>query len=178
MNFRKIFKGGEGGSFSIQKFTLQIVDFYKGLFSDVFRKKLQYNFSDLVAWPNPKYHALRLSICYHHNQQISLLCSITFVMEPTKKTKFSKKFFKKASFKSGITEICYHKLRFPDMYQLKSGSTFQEFLVWAGTFREFSICGSTFQEFRIWAGPFREFLIWGGTFQEFLIWGWPFQITF
>ena len=40
MNFRKIFKGGEGGSFSIQKFTLQILDFYKGLFSDVFRKKI------------------------------------------------------------------------------------------------------------------------------------------
>ena len=47
MNFRKIFKGGEGGSFSIQKFTLQILDFYKGLFLDVFRKKLEYNFPEL-----------------------------------------------------------------------------------------------------------------------------------
>ena len=74
---------------------------------------------------------------------------------------------------SGIPEMCYHKLRIPEMCQLKSGNTFQEFLNWAGSFREFSIWGSSIQEFLNWAGPFREFLIWGGTFQEFLIWGWP-----
>ena len=111
----------------------------------------------------------------------------------TKKTKFTKKFFERASLKSGIPEMChhnsrnpemgqlksgipemcYHKLRIPEMCQLKSGNTFQEFLNWAGSFQEFSICGSSIQEFLNWAGPFREFLIWGGTFQEFLIWGWP-----
>ena len=64
------------------------------------------------------------------------------------------------------------------MSQLKSGNTFQEFLNWAGSFQEFSICGSSIQEFLNWAGPFREFLIWGGTFQEFLIWGWPFYENF
>ena len=116
----------------------------------------------------------------------------------TKKTKFTKKFFERASLKSGIPEMChhnsrnpemgqlksgipemcYHKLRIPEMCQLKSGNTFQEFLNWAGSFREFSICGSSIQEFLNWAGPFREFLIWGGTFQEFLIWGWPFYDIF
>ena len=30
--------------------------------------------------------------------------------------------------KSGIPEMCYHKLRIPEMCQLKSGNTFQEFL--------------------------------------------------
>ena len=35
---------GAGGSFSIQKFILQILNLSKGLFLDVFRKKLQYNF--------------------------------------------------------------------------------------------------------------------------------------
>ena len=79
---------------------------------------------------------------------------------------------------SGIPEMCYQKLRIPEMCQLKSGNTFQEFLNWAGSFREFSICGSSIQEFLNWAGPFREFLIWGGTFQEFLIWGWPFYENF
>ena len=39
-------------------------------------------------------------------------------------------------------------------------------------------CGNTFQEFLIWAGPFRDFMNCGGTFQEFLIWGWPFQKLF
>ena len=116
----------------------------------------------------------------------------------TKKTKFTKKFFERASLKSGIPEMChhnsrnpemgqlksgipemcYHKLRIPEMCQLKSGNTFQEFLNWAGSFQEFSICGSSIQEFLNWAGPFREFLIWGGTFQEFLIWGWPFYENF
>ena len=43
MNFQKSSKEG-GGSFSIQKFMLQILDLSIGLFSDVFRKKLQYNF--------------------------------------------------------------------------------------------------------------------------------------
>ena len=81
----------------------------------------------------------------------------------TKKTKLSKKFFKKAILKSGIPEMChhksnpkmgqlnsgipemcYHKLRIRELCQLKSGSTFQEFLIWAGTFREFFICGRTF----------------------------------
>ena len=33
-----------GGSFSIQKFILQILDLYKGPFLNVFRKKLQFNF--------------------------------------------------------------------------------------------------------------------------------------
>ena len=86
------------------------------------------------------------------------------------KTKFSKKFFKRARLKSGIPEMChhksrnpemshlnlwipemcYHKLKIPEMCQLKSGSTFQEFLIWAASFLEFSICGSTFQEFLIW----------------------------
>ena len=80
--------------------------------------------------------------------------------------------------KSGIPEMCYHKLRIPEMCQLKLGNTFQEFLNWAGSFREFSTCGSSIQEFLNWAGPFREFLIWGGTFQEFLIWGWPFYENF
>ena len=88
----------------------------------------------------------------------------------TQKTKFSKKFFKRANLKLGIPEMChqksrypeigqpnleipnmcYHKLRIPEMCQLKSCSAFQEFLIWAATFREFSICGSTFQEFLIW----------------------------
>ena len=64
---------GAGGSFSIQKFILQILNLSKGLFLDVFRKKLQYNFlkmrggskavwnfpensSDLSAWPVPSLH--------------------------------------------------------------------------------------------------------------------------
>ena len=88
----------------------------------------------------------------------------------TKKTKFTKKFFERASLKSGIPEMChhnsrnpemgqlksgipemcYHKLRIPEMCQLKSGNTFQKFLIWAATFRKFSICGSSFQEFLIW----------------------------
>ena len=37
--FSEKFERG-GGSFSIQKFRLQILDLYKGLFSDVFRKKI------------------------------------------------------------------------------------------------------------------------------------------
>ena len=61
-----------------------------------------------------------------------------------KKAKFSKKFFKTASLKLGIPEMChhksrnpemgqlnwgipemcYHKLRIPEIYKLKSGSTF------------------------------------------------------
>ena len=42
MNFRKSSKGGcgGGGSFSIKKFVLQILDLYKGLFVDVFREKI------------------------------------------------------------------------------------------------------------------------------------------
>ena len=45
-NFRKSSTGGGGGcwSFSFQKFILQILGLYKGLFPYVFRKKLQYNF--------------------------------------------------------------------------------------------------------------------------------------
>ena len=115
-----------------------------------------------------------------------------------KKSSFLKSFHKRASLKSGIPEMCYlksripemgqlnsgipelsyHKLRIPEMSQLNSGIPEMCYLIWAGTFREFSICGSTFQEFLIWAGPFRDFLNCGGTFQEFLIWGWPFQKTF
>ena len=51
------------------------------------------------------------------------------------------------SLKSGIPEMCYHKLRNPEMWQLKSGIPEMCYLILAGTFREFSICGSTFQEF-------------------------------
>ena len=121
----------------------------------------------------------------------------------TKKTKFTKKFFERASLKSGIPEMChlksrilemgqlnsgipelsYLKLRIPEMSQLNSGipemcyliwaGSFREFLIWGGSFREFLIWGGSFQEFLNWAGSFREFLIWGGSFREFLIWGWP-----
>ena len=40
---------GAGGSFSIQKFILQILNLSKGLFLDVFRKKLQYNFPKMIG---------------------------------------------------------------------------------------------------------------------------------
>ena len=46
MSFRKSSNGGRG-SFSIRKFLLQILDLYKGLFSDVSQKELQYNFSKM-----------------------------------------------------------------------------------------------------------------------------------
>ena len=58
------------------------------------------------------------------------------------------------------------------MSQLNSGIPEMCYLIWAGTFREFSICGSTFQEFLIWAATFGEFSICGSTFQRFLILGW------
>ena len=38
-----------GGSFSIQKFISQILDLYKGIFSDVLQKKLQYNFPKMTG---------------------------------------------------------------------------------------------------------------------------------
>ena len=45
MNFRKSSKGGgEGRAFLIKNIILQILDLYKRLFSDVFRKKLRYSF--------------------------------------------------------------------------------------------------------------------------------------
>ena len=67
MNFRKSGRGGGGGSFSIQKFILQILDLYIGLFRTFWEKKLWYNCqrgqkpfgifpdsSNLVAGPFPK----------------------------------------------------------------------------------------------------------------------------
>ena len=47
MNFRKNCKGtegGEGGLFSIQKFMLQILDLYAGLFEQEIGKNLQHDF--------------------------------------------------------------------------------------------------------------------------------------
>ena len=44
MNFRKSSKGGGGGSFSIQKFMLQIFAIIDDTSVINFRKKLQYNF--------------------------------------------------------------------------------------------------------------------------------------
>ena len=57
-------KSSKGGGFSIQKCLLQILDLYKGLFSDLFRKNLLHDFprairnfsensSYWVAWPFP-----------------------------------------------------------------------------------------------------------------------------
>ena len=41
----KLQRGRGGGAFSIQRFILQILDLYKGLFSAIFRReKLQYDF--------------------------------------------------------------------------------------------------------------------------------------
>ena len=45
MNYRKYSKGG--GSFSIQKSILHILEFYKELFSDAFRKNFQYDFLNM-----------------------------------------------------------------------------------------------------------------------------------
>ena len=42
--FGKVPRGG--GSFSIQKFILHILDFYKGFFTDVFTKKFAIKFSE------------------------------------------------------------------------------------------------------------------------------------
>ena len=47
MNFRKCSKGGGGGSFSIQKFILHILDLFKGLFFGRFPKTMQYNFTKM-----------------------------------------------------------------------------------------------------------------------------------
>ena len=47
LNFRKTCKGtggGEGGLFSIQKFMLQILDLYAGLFEHEIGKNLQHDF--------------------------------------------------------------------------------------------------------------------------------------
>ena len=54
MNFRKSSKGGRGGgSFSIQKFIIQVLDLYKGLFFGHFPKKMQYNFPKMRGGRRP-----------------------------------------------------------------------------------------------------------------------------
>ena len=92
--FRKVQKEGRG-SFSIRKFILQILDLYKGLFLDVFRKKLQYdyskmrggeggskaiwnfseNLSDLVAWPLPNVNIVIPKCKYKPKSIIEIVAS-------------------------------------------------------------------------------------------------------